>query len=163
MNAIEKYYNKFNEDKRLNSRHGQVEFFTTTKYICDFLKNGDKVLDVGAGTGKYSIFLCDKGFDVTAVELVKKNLSTLKQKAPYIKSYLGNALNLKKFDDNSFDVCLLLGPLYHLFDKEDKIKALKEAKRVTKPNGYIFVARTIFLYSVQFVLAFNADSSIIEK
>ncbi len=80
MNEIEKYYNKFNEDKRLDSRHGQVEFFVTMEHIKKFLKNGAKIADIGAGTGKYSLALFDMGYDVTAVELVKKNLSVLKKK-----------------------------------------------------------------------------------
>lgn len=148
MNEIEKYYNKFNEDKRLETRHGQIEFKVTTKYLQDILVNKSKILDVGAGTGKYSIFFDNLGHDVTAIELVKKNLSVLKQKAPQIKSFQGNALNLKKFKDNFFDAVLLFGPMYHLFNIEDKIQALNEAKRVTKPNGYIFVAYLLADYAI---------------
>ena len=74
-----KYYNKFNEDKRLNTRHGQVEFITSMKYIKEYLKefNNPKILDVGAGTGKYSINLANDGYDVTALELVKHNLKVI--------------------------------------------------------------------------------------
>ena len=65
-----KYYNKFNEDKRLARRHGIVEFTTAMKYIVKYLKkmNNPKILDVGAGTGRYSIELERLGYDVTAVE-----------------------------------------------------------------------------------------------
>ena len=82
MDAIEKYYNKFNEDKRLLSRHGQVEFAVTMKYIqqCVAGRQGLKILDVGAGTGRYSIALHKQGHQVCALEYVKKNLSVLKQK-----------------------------------------------------------------------------------
>lgn len=148
MNEIEKYYNKFNEDKRLCSRHGQVEFFTTMHHIKKSLVPNAKIIDIGAGTGKYSIALYNMGYQVTAVELVKKNLSVLKQNCPNLPSFLGNALNLKKIADNSFDVTLLLGPMYHLFNKQDKIKALAEAKRVTKPNGVIFVAYLLADYAI---------------
>ena len=74
-----KYYNKFNEDKRLNTRHGQVEFITSMKYIKEYLKefNNPKILDVGAGTGKYSINLANDGYDVTALELIKHNLKVI--------------------------------------------------------------------------------------
>ena len=77
-----KYYNKFNEDKRLSRRHGIVEFKTAIKYIEYYLSKmkNPKILDVGAGTGKYSIYLYEKGYDVTAVELIKHNLKTLKMK-----------------------------------------------------------------------------------
>lgn len=150
LTSIEKYYNKFNEDKRLKTRHGQVEFLTTTKYILKYIsKNKNaKILDIGAGTGAYSKFLKENGFDVTAVELVAKNLSVLKQNVPNIPAYLGNALNLKRFKDNSFDFVLLLGPMYHLFTEQNKLKALNEAKRVVKTNGLIFVAYCLNEYAV---------------
>ena len=55
MTELEKYYNKFNEEKRLGSRHGQVEFTTSMKYIHEYLPKDKsaKILDVGAGTGRY--------------------------------------------------------------------------------------------------------------
>ncbi len=144
------YYNKFNEDKRLTHRHGIVEFNTTIKYILDILKTLDnpKIIDVGAGTGKYSIYLNNLGYDVTAVELVKHNLMTLKSKNKDIKSYLGNATNLSKFSDNSFDMVLLFGPLYHLITTEEKLKALKEAKRIVKNGGYILISYYMNEYAI---------------
>lgn len=145
-----KYYNKFNEDKRLTRRHGIVEFTTAMKYIVKYLKrmNNPKILDVGAGTGKYSIELDKLGYDVTAVELVKHNLMYLKKNHPNVKSYLGNAINLKKFKDESFDLVLLFGPMYHLITKEEKIKALMEAKRVIKPDGIIMISYYMNEYAV---------------
>ena len=150
MNKLEEYYNKFNEEKRLSSRHGQVEFNNTIRYIIESLSKFDnpKILDVGAGTGRYSCYLDNLGYDVTAVELCKPNLGVLKAKKTNVKAYLGNAIDLSKFEDNSFDVTLELGPMYHLFDINDKIKVLEEAKRVTKPNGYIFVAYYMNDYGV---------------
>ena len=144
------YYNKFNEDKRLTHRHGIVEFNTTIKYVLDILKTLDnpKIIDVGAGTGKYSIYLNDLGYDVTAVELVKHNLMTLKSKNKDIKSYLGNATNLSKFSDNSFDMVLLFGPLYHLITTEEKLKSLKEAKRIVKNGGYILISYYMNEYAI---------------
>ena len=150
MNEIEKYYNKFNEDKRLLSRHGQVEFSITMDYILKVINKQKclKILDLGAGTGRYSIALHKLGHDVTAVEYVKKNLSVLKQNYPMINTMQGSALNLKKIKDNSFDITLVFGPMYHLFTNEDKLIALSEAKRVTKPNGYILVAYLMNEYAV---------------
>ena len=155
---LEEYYNKFNEEKRLNSRHGQVEFRTSMKYIhecIETLKSNHalsdtdiKILDIGAGTGRYSVALAEEGYDVTAVELVKYNLGILKSKNSSVKAMQGNALNLKKLEDNSFDITLLFGPMYHLFGHEDKLKALNEAKRVTKPEGIILVAYCMNEYGV---------------
>lgn len=141
-----KYYNKFNEEKRLTTKHGQIEYLTAIKYIHKFLKKGDKILDIGAGTGRYAKSLSDEGYDVTAVELIKHNLRQIEKKN--IKCMLGNATNLKKIKDNSYDITLLFGPMYHLITKEEKIKALKEAKRITKQNGYIFISYCMNEYAV---------------
>ena len=150
MTELEKYYNKFNEEKRLNSRHGQVEFITSMKYIHEYLgeDKSKKILDVGAGTGRYSVALANEGYDVTAVELVKYNLGILKSKNSSVKAYQGNALKLKRFENDSFDLTLVFGPRYHLHTKEDQLKALSEASRVTKKDGVILVAYCMNEYSV---------------
>lgn len=150
MTDLEKYYNKFNEDKRLTRRHGQVEFITSMKYIHECIDDRKcvKILDIGAGTGRYSVALANEGHDVTAVELVKYNLGILKSKKSAVKAIQGNALKLSKLADNTFDITLLFGPMYHLFGFDDKIKALNEAKRVTKPGGKILVAYCMNEYSI---------------
>ena len=156
MTELELYYNKFNEEKRLDSRHGQVEFITSMKYIHKYLeviqqdkpKSEIKILDVGAATGRYSVPLAEEGYDVTAVELVKHNLARLKAKGSAVKAYQGNAMKLRRFEDNSFDLVLVFGPMYHLHEREEKIKALSEAKRVVRPDGIIFVAYIMNEYSV---------------
>ena len=173
MTDLVAYYNKFNEEKRLKSRHGQVEYHTTMHYIhrylelleCERKANGEldqsgaedavnpqteslKIIDIGAGTGRYSVALVAERYDVTAVELVKYNLGILKQKGTNVKAYQGNALKLKRFADNSFDLTLLFGPMYHLHSDADQIKALSEAKRVTRPGGIIMVAYVMNDYSV---------------
>ncbi len=165
--SLVEYYNKFSEEKRLNSRHGQVEYRVSMKYIHEYLDkaaternaaafhdmchdtNHDiRVADIGAGTGRYSVALSDEGYDVTAVELVNYNLSVLKKKASAVHAMQGNALDLKKLESESFDLTLLFGPMYHLFTFEDKVRALGEAKRITKTGGYIMVAYCMNEYGV---------------
>ena len=141
------YYNKFNEDKRLNTKHGNIEFITAINYINKYIKKGDKILDIGAGTGKYSIYFYNEGYDVTALELVKHNLRVLQKNEPNIKALQGNALDIK-LPDNSFDIVLLFGPMYHLISFEDKLKAINETKRVLKPNGLLFISYCMNEYAV---------------
>lgn len=149
MNNLEKYYNKFNEDKRLLSRHGQVEFEVTKKYILKYIEKNKSlnIIDIGAGTGRYSAFLADLGHNVTAIDLVQKNVSQIKEKNKNITAKKGDALKLK-FKDNSFDIALLFGPVYHLFSHEDKLKAINEAKRVVKNGGFIFIMYLMNDYAI---------------
>ena len=141
-----KYYNKFNEDKRLNTMHGKVEFLTAIKYIEKYLKKEDKIIDIGAGTGKYSKYFSDLGYDVTAVELVKHNLRQIEDKG--IKAILGNAMDLSKIKDETYDITILFGPMYHLISMEEKIMALNEAKRITKKDGLIFISYCMNEYAI---------------
>ncbi|MCR5062859.1 MAG: class I SAM-dependent methyltransferase [Treponema sp.] len=155
MNNLEKYYNKFHEEHRLTTRHGQVEFRTTMHYIGEAVKMVSstaetpvKIADIGAGTGRYSVELCHQCYDVTAVELVKHNLEILRSKHENIKTWQGDARDLHFFEAETFDVTLLFGPLYHLHGEENKLKALKEARRITKKGGIILAAYVMNEYSV---------------
>lgn len=168
MTKLEQYYNKFHEEHRLTTRHGLVEFNTTLFLIEQAVKmyktdsDGNssakdssesasaplKIADIGAGTGRYSIELCHRGYDVTAVELVKHNLEILRSKHENIKTWQGDARNLSFLDDETFDITLLFGPLYHLHGDDEKLKAIKEAQRITKKGGYILIAYVMNEYSV---------------
>ena len=145
LNYLNDYYSSYNEEGRLLSRHGQVEYRTTMRYIRECLDGlpDPAILEVGAGTGRYSVTLAKEGFRVTAVELVAHNLELLKAKldgTEPIRALQGNALDLSMLPDDSFDLTMLLGPMYHLYTKEDKLRALREAVRVTRPRGKILVA-----------------------
>ena len=145
MDYLETYYNNYDEEGRLLSRHGQVEYLTTMRYIEECLEgiSDPSILEVGAGTGRYSVTLAKQGYKVTAVELIEHNLGILRSKldgTEPVAAIRGNALDLSLFSDNSFDLTMLLGPMYHLYTKEEKRRALSEAVRVTKPGGCILVA-----------------------
>lgn len=143
LRYLTEYYNNYDEDGRLTSKHGQVEFLTTMKYINKFLRKGMRVLEIGAGTGRYSLTIAEKGFQVDAIELIQHNIDILKSKITEnynIDVRRGNAIDLSCYEDETFDITLVLGPLYHLFNEEDKKQAINEAIRVTKNGGVVFVA-----------------------
>jgi len=145
IDFLDSFYNNYDEDGGLLLQHDQVEYITTQKYIHDCLgdNRSASILEIGAGTGRYSISLAKEGYSVTAVELIEYNIEVLKGKldgSEDITVIQGNAVDLSFFGDDSFDLTLLLGPMYHLYTKEDKILALSEAVRVTKPGGHILVA-----------------------
>ena len=141
---LENFYYEYDEEGRLaNNRIGRVEYLTTRRYLDSLITKDSKIAEIGAGTGRYSVTLAKEGYDVTAVELVRHNLDILRCKldgSENIKTYQGNALDLSMLADNTYDVTLLLGPMYHLYSDDEKIKALKEAVRITKTGGYILVA-----------------------
>lgn len=148
-NVLDGFYKDgYVEDERLKSdKMHYIEFITTTHYIDKFLKPGDRLLEVGAGTGAYSLYYANKGYQVDALELVQANVDVMKNKIKdcmNINVVQGNALDLSMYEDNTFDVTLVLGPLYHLFKKEEEEHAIKEAIRVTKPNGKILIAFILF-------------------
>ena len=148
-NILNGYYNGgYIEDERLTKdKTHYIEFITTTTYIDKYLRQGDRILEVGAGTGAYSLYYAKKGYQVDALELIQSNVDVMKSKITddmNINAIQGNALNLSMYEDNTFDMTLVLGPLYHLFKSEDDEQAIKEAIRVTKPNGKIFIAFILF-------------------
>ena len=146
MHYLNEFYSHYDEDGRLSKKHGSVEFLTTMRYIGQYIKPGDRVLEVGAGTGRYSHALARQGYTVDAVELIGHNIDVFQndtQPGENISITQGNALDLSAFSDNTYDITLLLGPLYHLYTKEDKRQALREAIRVTRPGGVIFTAYVI--------------------
>lgn len=143
LTYLQEYYNGYDEQNRLSSRHGQVEYITTMKYIHNVLHADAKILEIGAGTGRYSLALAHEGYRVDAIELVRHNLDILTENirpGDNISAILGDALDLSMYADETFDVTLLLGPMYHLYTEEEKIRALGEALRVTKKNGSVLVS-----------------------
>jgi len=143
LKALTQYYGCYDEDHRLCSRHGTVEYLTTLRYIEKYLRPGMRILEIGAGTGRYSHHFARQGYRVDAVELIEHNIDVFKantQPGEQITISQGNATNLQYISDHTYDITLLLGPMYHLFTREEKLQALSEALRVTKRGGVIFVA-----------------------
>jgi len=141
---MDNHYSNYDEDGRFNKdKAHKIEFLTTLRYIDKYLKPGDRILEIGAGTGAYAIHYAKQDYEVDAIELVQSNLDILNSKVtPNMKIHpkQGNALNLEIYADNTFEITLVLGPLYHLFTIEDRQQAISEAIRVTKSNGIIYIA-----------------------
>lgn len=141
--ALSQFYGGYDEDGRLLSKHGSVEYLTTMRYIAKYLNPGMRILEIGAATGRYSHALAQLGYQVDAVELIPHNIEIFNEKTlpgENVTIRQGNAKNLEFFEDNTFDITLLLGPMYHLFTKVEQMQALSEAIRVTKNGGIIFAA-----------------------
>ena len=171
---IEERYNNYDEEERFNRKSQNFEYLTTMRYIEKYVKKGCKILEIGAGTGRYSIALAKQGYDVTAVELVEKNLNVLRENSrglENITSMQGDALDLSVFEDNTFDIVLNLGPMYHLYNSEDKNQAISESVRVCKKGGicifaYLTHSSIVWAYGVRkgclsnLKYALNEDGSI---
>lgn len=141
--ALTNYYSNYDEQNRLSSRHGQVEFLTTVKYIEKYLFKGAKIIEIGAGTGRYSHYFAQKGYNVDAVELIEHNIGIFKSHIAQHESVTitqGNAMDLKDFKSETYDITLLLGPMYHLYSEDEQTRAMSEALRVTKKGGVLFAA-----------------------
>lgn len=137
------YYTTHNEHARLGSRHGSVEFLTTVRYIERCLTPGARICEIGTGTGRYAHYFAQKGYPVDAVELIEHNIevfNSLTQPGEPVTVRQGDARSLGFLADDSYDITLLLGPMYHLYTEADQRRALTEAIRVTRPGGVIFTA-----------------------
>ena len=141
---VQEIYRRKSENDRLNkSQAARVEFLTTVRYIEKYLTPGARILDVGAGAGEYSLYFARKGYSVSALELADANIAAFRAKMTAddpIDLVQGNALDLSRYDSESFNIVLLFGPLYHLHEEVDKLRCIEEAKRVCKKNGKIFFA-----------------------
>ena len=143
LKVLTEFYSNYDEEGRLLSKHGQVEYLTTMRYIEKYLQPGMRILEVGAATGRYSHALAQMGYRVDAVELVQHNIDLFKENTKpgeNVTIRQGDARDLSFIEDDTFNLTLILGPMYHLFTEQEKLQALSEAKRVTKTGGIIFVA-----------------------
>ncbi|WP_288867778.1 bifunctional 2-polyprenyl-6-hydroxyphenol methylase/3-demethylubiquinol 3-O-methyltransferase UbiG [uncultured Parvimonas sp.] len=138
-------YKFFDEDSRLKSKFGMVEKFTTIREIDKVINSNTKMLDIGAGTGVYTINYADKVSEIYAFEPSENNFLKLNEnlKNYNFKNIITkqlSSLELEILSDNYFDVVLLFGPLYHLSNKEDQLKTLNDVIRVCKNGAHIFIA-----------------------
>jgi len=142
--VIQHYRDEFDEDQRITRGLGQLELLRTREIVRRHLPDGPlRVLDVGGATGVHAAWLAEDGHSVHLVDPVAAQVARVMESpgalAGRITAEVGDARRLT-FEEASFDAILLLGPLYHLTEREDRLTALSEARRVVKPEGPVFAA-----------------------
>lgn len=147
FDKVAQYYGSFNEWSRLESPAGRLEFARVTDLVQKHLPPPARVLDLGGGPGRYSLFMSWRGYRMALADLSPEQIAFARTKVKEhgfgdgIESMeVVNAIDLSRYQDASFDGVLSLGPFYHLVDAADRQKAAKEVARVTRKDGLIFVA-----------------------
>ncbi|MEU0315504.1 class I SAM-dependent methyltransferase [Nocardioides sp. NPDC006273] len=139
---IRAYYGgpDWDEGARLTSRsaQGSLEFVRTQELIAERIRAGSQIADIGGATGVHAAALADAGHEVTLLDPVSEQVEQARAYGTF-EALVGDARGLP-LEDRSVDVALLLGPLYHLSEREDRLRALREAIRVVRPGGWVFAA-----------------------
>jgi S-adenosylmethionine-dependent methyltransferase len=146
MSSVEQYYNQHTTTEWQRLERHRTEFAVTLRAFTEFLPPPPAaILDVGGGPGRYAIALSQQGYQVTLVDVAQQNLILAVQYAATANVQLAevvhaNALDLTAIPSATYDVVLLLGPLYHLLTAHERKQAVQEALRVLKSSGILFAA-----------------------
>jgi S-adenosylmethionine-dependent methyltransferase len=146
ISDIVEYYNKDPQKEHQRLEEHQLEYDLTWRFLDEHLPPHGKILEVGAATGRYTLGLAQRGFSVTAVDLSPaclKECKTILTKAGFsgkVQYIVSDARTLAEITDRDFDAVLLMGPLYHLVEENDRLIALKEAFTRLRLGGVIFSA-----------------------
>ncbi|SFA96430.1 Methyltransferase domain-containing protein [Cohnella sp. OV330] len=145
MNDMLKYYDYFDEWGRLDRE--PIEFLINMQVIGSHIPAGGRILDNGAGSGKYAMALAQAGYRVTLTDLsarlvedAERRIETCEWRDRVEGCHVADAQDLSLFADASFDATLMMGPMYHLQREAEREKAALQLRRVTKPGGVVFVA-----------------------
>lgn len=147
--TVRRYYAAFDEKEwsRLAEQSGVIEFAVTTHALQTYLPKAGRILDLGGGPGRYSIWLAARGYQVVLADLSPNLLEIARKKiieagvqAHMEDIVVADACDLGRYADNAFDAILCLGPFYHLTEASDRERAATELVRVLRPGGVAFVA-----------------------
>ena len=142
MDEIYEFYNNGAEIGRLERGLGKVEFLRTKEILARYVDTGKVIYDIGGGIGMYAAWLAKNGNEVHLIELAEKAVEYAKANMMQDCSFVaetGDARHINR-PDESADVVLLMGPLYHLRDRKDRMQTLRESLRVLKKGGLLVAA-----------------------
>ncbi|APQ60470.1 Erythromycin 3''-O-methyltransferase [Paenibacillus polymyxa] len=170
MANVSNYYESIDEDSRFSRNSRKIEFLTTNHVLKNIIPENAYILDVGAGAGAYSFYYAERNHKVVAIDLTPKHIEVIKEKSKQtgmsIDAHVDNAIDLSRFDSETFDFVLCFGPMYHITGLDDRSACIKECLRVLKKGGHLAIAY-INKYSVMPMLATRDQkfirNSVIEK
>lgn len=141
--AVTDFYDQIVAYEWTRLDHYILEYATVQHYFARYLPPPPaRILDIGAGPGRYALLLAQQGYDVTIVDLSTRSIAWAKeqfrQSGMNVQAEVGDARDLYQFAAEQFDAALLLGPLYHLPNLEDRHKAVSELRRVLRVGGRAF-------------------------
>lgn len=121
-----------------------VEYHITTRMLERLIPKGAKALDIGGGPGRYSLWLAERGCEVTLFDLSSGNIAFARERAGQmgvpLRTICGNATERAIYPEEKFDHVLVMEPMYHLFREEDRRRVIENALDVLKPGGKIYIA-----------------------
>jgi len=137
---VDFYTDQYREDLRFSSRPlSRLEWLRTSEILADMLPARSRVVDIGGGPGAYARARATAGHQVRLLDLTPAHVTAARTGEPPIDADVADARALPE-PDGTYDAALLLGPLYHLLERDDRVRALTEAARVTRPGGLVFAA-----------------------
>ncbi len=141
---VQAYYDAAVEEEWLRLERHYFEFEINKHYLDRYIKPGDRVLDVGGGPGRYSMYLAGRGAEVVLVDLSPGNVAFATEKASelgvQVEAICADARNVDTVAEGEFDAVLLMGPLYHLLAEADRAQAVRACLKKLKPGGVLYAA-----------------------
>lgn len=143
-NQVREYYERHvsEEDRRLDENVFEIPL--TMKYIERYLQPGSKILDIACGTGRYAGLLLEKGYRLGLNDLSGKNMILTRKRVGdhpnLMHTSISDALEADIWEREEWDGILVLGPLYHLTQRKNRLKVLAKAGKAVREGGYVFSA-----------------------
>ncbi|MCD4775142.1 MAG: class I SAM-dependent methyltransferase [Candidatus Aegiribacteria sp.] len=137
-------YNSDPEKEHIRLERHQLEHDITLRYLNRYLPHEGSILEVGAATGRYTLELAGRGHTLTAVDISEKLIERCRKRIEeqglekHVQFLVADARDLNEVPEKEFDAVLLMGPLYHLVEDEDRKTALREAFSRLREGGIIF-------------------------